>query len=73
MLSDIFIIEKYSYYSRFKGKKAAGVATDLEENSNIMMYAQQVAQVYRQEALMKTIQPKIEAVLGKQPMPQMGQ
>ena len=66
-------IEKYNYYARFKGKKAAGVATDLEENSNIMMYAQQVAQVYRQEELMKTIQPKIEAVLGKQPMPQMGQ
>lgn len=59
-------IEKYNYYNRFKGKKATGVAAEKEENSNIMLYAQQVAQVYNQPELTKTLKAKIDPVLGTQ-------
>lgn len=63
-------IEKHNYYTRFKGKKAASVASELEENSNIMMYAQQVAQMYRQEELAKSLKTKIDPILGQQGLPQ---
>jgi hypothetical protein len=56
--------EKYAYYSRFKGKKLSLVQSQLEENSNVLMYAQQVAQINRQEELFKQIKTKTEAVMG---------
>jgi hypothetical protein len=62
-------IEKYQYYSRFKGSKAKGVSTELEENTNILMYAQQVAQFNKQDALLKDIQAKSQKVLGAQMPP----
>ncbi len=62
-------IEKYQYYSRFKGNKAKGVSTELEENTNILMYAQQVAQFNKQDALLKAIQAKSQKVLGAQMPP----
>ena len=62
-------IEKYQYYSRFKGSKAKGVSTELEENTNILMYAQQVAQFNKQDALLKAIQAKSQKVLGAQMPP----
>jgi hypothetical protein len=62
-------MEKYQYYSRFKGSKAKGVSTELEENANILMYAQQVAQFNKQDQLFKDIQAKAKQVLGAQMPP----
>lgn len=62
-------MEKYQYYSRFKGSKAKGVSTELEENANILMYAQQVAQFNKQDQLFKDIQAKAQKVLGAQMPP----
>lgn len=56
--------EKYIYYKGFKGKKLSGVQTELDENSNIMMYAQQVAQLNKQEELFKQIKTKTETAMG---------
>lgn len=60
-------VERYNYYSRFKGKKAGGVAPEMEENSNIMMYAQQVAQFHKQDAVLKEIKGKTDPVIGAVP------
>ena len=64
-------IEKYQYYSTFKGSKAKGVASELEENANVLMYAQQVAQFNKQDELFKSIQAKAQKTLGAQMAPPM--
>jgi hypothetical protein len=56
--------EKYAYYNRFKGKQRTAVHTEVEENTNIMMYAMQVAQINRQDELFKYIKGKTDAVMG---------
>lgn len=62
--------DKYAYYSRFKGKKLSMVQGQLEENSNVFMYAQQVAQMNRQEELLKHVKAKSDAVFGPPAAPQ---
>lgn len=56
--------EKYSYYSRFKGKQANGVRSEIDENTNVLMYSQQVAQFHKQDALAKELKAKADKVLG---------
>lgn len=62
-------IEKYQYYTRFKGKKASGVQGELDENANILMYAQQVAQMNKQEDLYKELKTKSDQAMGVAPAP----
>ncbi|MFN7311963.1 MAG: DUF2723 domain-containing protein [Bacteroidota bacterium] len=58
-------VEKYKYYSRFKGKQLKSVQSELDENAQILMYTQQVAQIHQQEALTKELRTKAESVLGQ--------
>jgi hypothetical protein len=57
--------EKYKYYSRFKGKKGTGVQSEIEENGNILMYAQQVAQMQKQDELYKELKKKSDEAMGQ--------
>ncbi len=57
-------VDKYKYYTSFKGKKLNGVQSEIDENTNILMYSQQVAQINKQEALSKELKTKSESVLG---------